>query len=927
MQDGRAAELIFNGRFQEAFDSLRSKPLPSAFERALHAWAQLELGEPEKAYSAAQAVAREATDPRTRAFALLAAGKAYSRFGPPEQGLALARRALTLIADLDENLEAEFLAQVVNGVFWIGIEPAVAELPRLRQLALRTGNRNALVEYHLAQARVAAFRNLHQVASTEIRVAEDLLSGHENLDQLWRLRELQANFAVMDSNLTLAREHAEECLRMAHEIGARNRVAYTIGNLANICAGAGDFARARELIVECNGALPTLSQGRLATLSTGVQIGIATGDHEFSARFAAAGLATLAQMGSQQSYYRLWFELHRGRWLLSLERPAEALEVTAEALQSVPALADRELGERFKLLEAEAQAVSGDRSGASKLFGKVCATVRNPGLELLSELMRVAAVLMAPTEFDEAARQLRAGHVLLTSAGLLGVRSAIESTAKALGVELGAATNSELNTSLMTRIGNLLRLGRHPAVLGRELIALLRQQKDLKLALVREVRGDIPEVLESIPPVSRQSFGWDDSCAVRLGNEGDVSYWLRGPCPQSTAAQLLLLSISQIVHASLTCQRRHSSDSSDSGRDPLLELPSTLESGMIVSAQQTTELLHTARKLAPSNITVLITGETGTGKELYARVLHDASPRSSKPFIPFNCSAVSREMLDAQLFGYRKGAFTGATDAFPGVIRAAAGGTLFLDEIGEIALDVQPKLLRFLESGEIHPLGEPRPTHVDVRVVAATNADLEKLVDAGEFREDLFYRLNVVRLQVPPLRERREEIPALAQHYLDKCSREFHKTGLRISDETMEYLILYNWAGNVRQLANEVRRMVALAESGAVLMPEHLSQPIASSRRTIPTTGRYLAPTEFVVRVDQPMSAALEHVERSMIRYALRLSGGRLEDAARRLGLSRKGLYLKRQRFGLSEAEGETRPVADVAESAPAAQQPPADRP
>jgi DNA-binding NtrC family response regulator len=330
---------------------------------------------------------------------------------------------------------------------------------------------------------------------------------------------------------------------------------------------------------------------------------------------------------------------------------------------------------------------------------------------------------------------------------------------------------------------------------------------------------------------------------------------------------------------------------------------------MIVNADSMAELLGTIKRLAPSNITVLLTGETGTGKELLARALHDASPRASKPFIPFNCSAVSREMLDAQLFGYRKGAFTGATEPFPGVIRAAAGGTLVLDEIGEVALDVQPKLLRFLESGEIHPLGEPRPIKVDVRVVAATNADLEKMVEEGRFREDLFYRLNVVRLQVPPLRERREEIPALVQHYMDRCSRESQKLGLRLADETMEYLILYKWPGNVRQLANEIRRMVALAESGAVLMPEHLSQPIASSRRTIATTERYLAPTEFVVRVDQPMSAAVEHVERSMIQYALRLSRGRLEDAAQRLGLSRKGLYLKRQRLGLAEADAETAPT------------------
>jgi DNA-binding NtrC family response regulator len=269
-------------------------------------------------------------------------------------------------------------------------------------------------------------------------------------------------------------------------------------------------------------------------------------------------------------------------------------------------------------------------------------------------------------------------------------------------------------------------------------------------------------------------------------------------------------------------------------------------------------------------------------------------------------------MLDAQLFGYRKGAFTGAADAFQGVIRAAAGGTLFLDEIGEVALDVQPKLLRFLESGEIHPLGEPRPLAVDVRVLAATNADLEQMVEDGRFREDLFYRLNVVRLHVPPLRERREEIPPLVHHYLERWSRESHKTSIRIADETMEYLILYRWPGNVRQLANEIRRMIALAETGAVLMPEHLSHDIAASRRTVPASERPLAATEFVVRMDQPMSAAMEHLERSMIQYALGLSRGRMEEAAERLGLSRKGLYLKRQRLAMRDTEATDHSVLTV---------------
>jgi len=282
-------------------------------------------------------------------------------------------------------------------------------------------------------------------------------------------------------------------------------------------------------------------------------------------------------------------------------------------------------------------------------------------------------------------------------------------------------------------------------------------------------------------------------------------------------------------------------------------------------------------------------------------------------YLPYNCTTTGRELADSQLFGHRRGSFTGAVSDQPGLIRSAANGTLFLDEIGDLALDVQPKLLRFLESGEIHPLGEPRPIAVDVRVVAATNADLEKLVAAGRFREDLFYRLNVVRLPVPPLRERREEIPLLAQHYLDKFSREAHKTGIRLAEETMEYLVLYKWPGNVRQIANEVRRMVALAETGAVLMPEHLSKEIAASRRTVPVSLRDIAPTEVVVRLDQPMSAAVEHVERTMIQYAMTLTDGRFEEAAQLLGLSRKGLYLKRQRLKTSdEFDDEEPPVKKI---------------
>ena len=323
----------------------------------------------------------------------------------------------------------------------------------------------------------------------------------------------------------------------------------------------------------------------------------------------------------------------------------------------------------------------------------------------------------------------------------------------------------------------------------------------------------------------------------------------------------------------------------------------------IFLAEEMQALLATTRRIAATNVPVLITGETGTGKEVLARTIHACSTRAAATFLPFNCASTPRDMLDSQLFGHRRGAFTGAAEHFQGVIRAAAGGTLFLDEIGDTGLDVQPKLLRFLEASEVHPIGESHPTRVDVRVIVATNADLETLVRDGRFREDLFYRLSIVRMHLPPLRERRVEIPTLANHYLRKHAQEDRKGDLRLSEDTMEYLMLYRWPGNVRQLANEMRRIAALAETSAVLMPEHLSPEITASRRTVPASERVLEPTEVVVRLDQPMAAAVRHVEQTMIQYALRKCDGRIEDTAAMLGLSRKGLYLKRQRFGIDPPE------------------------
>jgi len=328
---------------------------------------------------------------------------------------------------------------------------------------------------------------------------------------------------------------------------------------------------------------------------------------------------------------------------------------------------------------------------------------------------------------------------------------------------------------------------------------------------------------------------------------------------------------------------------------PLEDLPTGDERSVISGRMR--ELMDYARRIARTKVNVLITGESGTGKEILARAIHDFSDRADKAFVPINCTAIPRDLLESQLFGHRRGAFTGADRDHLGLIRTASGGTLFLDEVGALGLDLQPKLLRFLESGEISPLGEPGSITIDVRIVAATNTHLEDAVHAGTFREDLFYRLNVVRLSIPPLRERRDEIPGFVNHFVSRAAGEFQKGYLRVAEETMERLLLYRWPGNVRQLQNEVRRMVALAEPDSTLLPDAISDQILGALpifRHGPANGR-----ELTVDLHDKLLPTIARIECEMIKAALRTHHGKVDAAAKALGISRKGLYLKRQRLGL----------------------------
>jgi hydrogenase-4 transcriptional activator len=326
--------------------------------------------------------------------------------------------------------------------------------------------------------------------------------------------------------------------------------------------------------------------------------------------------------------------------------------------------------------------------------------------------------------------------------------------------------------------------------------------------------------------------------------------------------------------------------------------------GFIHSSPAMTRLVDEVHKIRSSDVTVLVTGESGTGKELVARAIHALSSRRARVFVPFNCTAVPKELSEGYLFGYRRGSFTGAISDSPGVIRTAAGGTLFLDEVGDLPVDVQPKLLRFLQEGEIQPLGEQRPIKVDVRIIAATNTDLERMVAEGKFREDLYYRLNVIRLRVPPLSERRSEIPLIVNYYVNHYAAKFGRRDIGMTPQAVDLLMVCDWPGNVRQLCNEVQRVVARAEDGAVIGPEQLSPELRRTSAAAPTAASVTAidaPTSAgTLRQGITLAAAVEELERQMIGEAMRKHRGNITRAARELGLTRRGLQLKLGRYDLS---------------------------
>ncbi len=301
-------------------------------------------------------------------------------------------------------------------------------------------------------------------------------------------------------------------------------------------------------------------------------------------------------------------------------------------------------------------------------------------------------------------------------------------------------------------------------------------------------------------------------------------------------------------------------------------------------------------KVAPTNSTVLISGETGTGKELVARCIHELSERARMPFVPVNCGALPESLVESEFFGHRKGAFTGADSPRKGLFEVADGGTLFLDELGELDKGMQVKLLRFLESGEIRRVGENEPFHVDVRVVCATNRNLQQMVEEGSFREDLFFRVNTFEIHLPPLRERVEDIPVLARHLVKRHVRRPVDPEQIISPAAIEVMMQYDWPGNVRELANAIEHAVILS-GGQTILPEHLPASVhRSSNKPV------AVPTGGVVLTDRPKT--LREIEMEVILHVLEKHKGDKPKTAAELGIALKTLYNKLNQYAARRAAG-----------------------
>jgi DNA-binding NtrC family response regulator/tetratricopeptide (TPR) repeat protein len=780
-----------------------------------------------------------------------------------------------------------------------------ALLSEVRHNAAKAGNAHIFAALHIYAGERDAKRGLLESANRHTRLGQEFLAGTPNVWLEATAENTHLAVAILRSEFDNGLKHGRLALDFAEQSGAAGTLRACLGNLGNLYLMVGDFEQAVSYFERAIAALPSLGDNTIANLDSLAKTRLSQGLLGECSTLLDRIERSIQSDSDRLLYAHRYSRLTRTLLAAREKQWDEALRGVAGVMDLAASTQDERLGLLASLAKAEILQEAGSLAESLTILNGAIQAIPGQQPEMYCQYERILACGLTSSDMAGARRHFERARRIYQSVG--SATGIIELDRRWSDATVDLEKNvpawpdepdaDAVGGYVAQSVASLLLHAARPELLVRELIQLLEATGCIKQGVAfSQANDEGPELLECTKGASLDSIESAERkqrFVVSANSEQKFEIVVEPKPDVESVATLNAVTI--LLNTIHELERGRAEREDRATLWPIEELP--VEHGNAILTGHMREVMGLARRIATTNVTVLITGESGTGKEIIARALHAYSARADKPFIPFNCAAIPHDMLESQLFGHRRGSFTGADRDQPGVIRSARDGTLFLDEIGEMGIDLQPKILRFLESGEIAPLGEPGPITVPVRLVAATNANLETLVRSGRFREDLYYRLNVFRLTIRPLRERRDEIPSLFNAFVIHAAVEFRKGQMRIAEETMEHLILYPWPGNVRQLLNETRRMVALAEPNSVLTPADISTDIRATLPAFPTLnadGRQIA-----VPLHDKLLPTLSKIEREMIRLALRDHGGRVDAAAKALGISRKGLYLKRQRLGL----------------------------
>ena len=878
---------------------------------------------------------------------------AFAR-GEQSRAIALHNRALKQ-AEIAHDSRAIGLAHFYLGQCYrqVGDMAIVREHIAEAAAALHAaGDRRHLAMVHSLSAVMLAQTGRYEEANAALRQAERMASLLQADDVLATVYGNQANVALIRHRYEQALALADRAVNLHEGLGQGPGLAVALATLGQICVRVGNLDRADKVLhraLEVRSAMQ-FHETTGAVYDTLAQMSLMRGDYENAAEYLREAAEAYGAYGRNTSRWYEWslrvisarLATRRGRPDEALAiadeiakstnaPPAETIEaelIAAEALLSADRVeeADRRLAQveprldprmtpgawgEFLRLRGDLRArqlrtteAYHDIAQSSSVFELVGeryqAAVSQLALARLAA--KAGAKSTADRHYEHAAQVFQA---LGATRDLEHVRAAM-AAAQSPGTGEYVGSPADADDALVRRLVDAAVL---PDLLARELAttSLEAVTADATAVFVELPGGDVRLIAHA--GTDADGARRAARLAIQNGTYGAGALVLEPIGREPDGPRFVVIAAARPLGHPLLRRVRMMAAVARQGFDlcgvrdrPSAVVDSTTERplepllpGFLCASAVMVRVADQIQRLQGNDLTVLVTGESGTGKELVARAIHVGSSRNAATFLPYNCTTTTRELADSQLFGHRRGSFTGAMSDQPGLIRSAAGGTLFLDEVGDLPLDVQPKLLRFLEQGEIMPVGENRPQPVDVRVITATNADLEQRVAEGKFREDLYYRLSVIRIHVPPLRQRREEIPHLAAFFLRDASDRLGKPDLQLGPEVLDLFAQYWWPGNVRQLRNELQRAVAMAPAGGRIGPEHLSADLTAT----PPTAMQAGPARVAIRGGQTLASVVDEIERDLIREMMNRHRGNISETARALGLTRRGLYLKLRRLGL----------------------------